>query len=85
MNEFKDTDIAKGWVDMHRAAGGSDARNASFWAYEALDEPLRSPGVATKKSTLNSIFLRLANSRPTHDTKRLPELPRTSCVSRFSH
>ncbi|HVI53559.1 MAG TPA: hypothetical protein VM621_00735 [Luteibacter sp.] len=38
MNEFKDTDIARGWVEMYRMAEGSEARNTSFWAYMALDD-----------------------------------------------
>ena len=38
MNEFEDIDIAKGWVETYRAAEGSEARNASFWAYSALDD-----------------------------------------------
>jgi hypothetical protein len=38
MTEFKDADIARGWIEMHRAAKGSDAQNSNFWAYEALDD-----------------------------------------------
>lgn len=38
MSEFKDADIVRGWVEMHRAVKGSDAQNANFWAYMALDD-----------------------------------------------
>jgi hypothetical protein len=38
MNEFKDADVARGWIEMHRAAKGSDAQDANFWAYTALDD-----------------------------------------------
>jgi hypothetical protein len=38
MTEFNDTDIAMGWIEMHRAAKGSDAQDSHFWAYRALDD-----------------------------------------------
>ncbi len=38
MRVFKDVDIARGWVEIYRAAEGSETRDANFWAYEALDD-----------------------------------------------
>lgn len=38
MKELQDADIARGWIDMHLASKGSEAQDASFWAYTALDD-----------------------------------------------
>ena len=54
MTEFKDADIARGWVEMHRAVKGSDAQNANFWAYEALDD-LRGHNVERCWEIINEI------------------------------
>lgn len=54
MNEINDADIAKGWVEMCRAADESDAWSASIWAYSALDD-IRGHDMARYWGIINEI------------------------------
>ncbi|WP_051938874.1 DUF6869 domain-containing protein [Luteibacter sp. 9135] len=54
MNERQDGVIAKGWIAMHLEAEGSEAQDASFWAYTALDD-LRHDDVERYWNIINEI------------------------------
>jgi hypothetical protein len=53
-NELQDADIARGWVDMHLAANGSEAHDTNFLAYTALDD-LRHDDVERFWNIINEI------------------------------